>query len=81
MQCDRFKARRAVRVERLSGIWLKRLDDKSREKRVLARGAKLDAGIEVMGLSAKLRCLKKRHFDGGRMAAPKRFPELPLEWW
>jgi hypothetical protein len=80
MQCERLRARRAVRVERLSGIWLKRFDDKSREKRVLDRGARLDAGIDVMGLSAKLRCRRKRHLEEGRIMLPRRFAELPLAW-
>ena len=65
MQCDRLSARRAVRVDTLSGICVKRLVDKSRELRVLARGAKLAAGITVSELSAKLKCFKNRHLEAG----------------
>jgi hypothetical protein len=55
MQWERFRARRAVKVARLSGIWVKRLEDKSREYRVFERGARLVEGMDVIELSAKLK--------------------------
>jgi hypothetical protein len=81
MQCDRLSARKAVKVARLSGTWLKRFEDKSREKRVLDRGAKLVEGIDVMALSAKLKCLRKRHLEAGKIPMERRLPPLDLEWW
>jgi hypothetical protein len=45
---------------------------------VLANGAKLDAEIEVIPLSARLRCLRNLHFDNGSIPIESRFEELPL---
>ena len=56
---------------------------------MLANGARLDASIDVRPLSARLRCLRKRHLEGGRIPIEGRFDELPrvlcqpsdiLEW-
>jgi hypothetical protein len=77
MQWDRFNARSAVKVARLSGTCEKRLADKSNDWRVFARGPRLDAGIEVRELSAKLRCRKKRHLDAGKIPMESRLDELP----
>jgi hypothetical protein len=79
MQWDRLRARKAVRVARLSGICVKRLQDKSKELRVLASGVRLLAGIEVSELSVRLRCFRKRHLEAGRIPMAKRFDELPRE--
>jgi hypothetical protein len=78
MQFDRLSALRAVSVARQSGIWANKFDDRSREWSVLANGAKLDAEIEVIPLSARLRCLRNLHFDNGSMPMASRFEELPL---
>jgi len=80
MQWERFRARRAVKVARLSGIWVKRLEDKSREYRVLERGAKLVEGMDVIELSAKLKWRRKRHLEEGRIPIAKRLLELPRAW-
>src|SRR3569833_1325732 len=89
MQWDRFRARRAVRLARLSGICVKRLDDRSRECSVLDRGPRLLAGMAVSALSARLRCFRNLHLDAGRMPMARRLDALPrglchesdrLEW-
>ena len=67
MQLERFKARKAVREAKQSGICENRFDDRSRECRVLAKGARLAAVIEVRLLSARLRCFRNLHFDDGNM--------------
>jgi hypothetical protein len=76
-------------VAKLSGIWVKRLQDRSNEWSVLARGDRLVAGIDVSELSVRLRCFKKRHLEAGKMPETSRFEELPrmlcqeserLEW-
>jgi hypothetical protein len=46
---------------------------------VFANGAKLEAEIEVIPLSARLRCLRNLHFDDGSIPIESRFEELPLE--
>jgi hypothetical protein len=79
MQWAKFSARRAVRVARLSGICVNRFDERSREWSVLARGFRLVAGIEVSELSVRLRCLRNRHLEAGRMPMDRRFEELPRE--
>jgi hypothetical protein len=71
MQFERFKARNAVSDARQSGISEKRFADKSNECRVLAKGIRLFADIDVSELSARLRCLRKRHFDDGSTLASK----------
>jgi hypothetical protein len=68
-----------VRVARLSGICVNRFEERSRELRVLARGFRLPIGIAVSELSARLRCLRKRHLEAGRMPMARRFEELPRE--
>jgi hypothetical protein len=89
MQCDRFSALNAVSEARQSGIWEKRFDDRSKECNVLAKGARLLADMDVRLLSARLRCLRNLHFDGGKIPIDRRFEELPrglcqlsdrLEW-
>lgn len=76
MQFDRFNARRFVRVARLSGISVKRLLDKSSECNVPAKGARPAERMKVMLLSARLRCLRKRHLLGCRVFNESRFEEL-----
>jgi hypothetical protein len=58
---------------------VKRLVDKSKEYNVLARGARLVAGMAVSELSAKLRCFKKRHLEAGKTPIAMRFEALFLE--
>ena len=77
MQLERLRARRAVSDARQSGICTKRFDERSREWRVFARGAKLAADIEVRPLSARLRCLRNLHFEEGKTPMERRFEELP----
>jgi len=45
---------------------------------VSAKGARLEEDIEVIPLSARLRCLRNLHFDGGSIPMESRFEELPL---
>ena len=89
MQDAKFRARKAVRFAKLSGIWVKRLEERSSECSVFESGERLEAGIEVKELSARLRCLRKRHLEAGRIPMAKRLEELPrglcheserLEW-
>lgn len=78
MQFERLRARRHVKVARLSGISLKRLADKSSDWRVFVSGARLLGDMFVSALSAKLRCRRKRHFVEGNQPRERRFDELPL---
>jgi hypothetical protein len=55
-----------MRDARLSGISVKRFDDRSRELSVLATGARLAAEMEVKEFSGRPRCRRNRHFEGGR---------------
>ncbi len=51
MQLARFRARNAVKLARLSGICVKRFDERSRRNtKLLHKGDRLLAGIEVDGL-------------------------------
>jgi hypothetical protein len=77
IQLERLRARNAVSDARQSGICEKRFADKSNEWRVLARGAKLSADIDVSELSARLRCLRKRHLDDGSAPVARRLELLP----
>jgi len=77
MQLDRFRALKEVRVARLSGISVKRFEDKSSDWRVFARGRRLEAGSTVKELSAMLRCRKNLHFVEGMVPRESRFDELP----
>ena len=53
--------------------------DKSSDCSVLATGERLDAVNVVMLLSARLRCLRNRHLDIGKIPMDeRRFDELPL---
>jgi hypothetical protein len=77
MQFERFNARRAVNDARESGICAKRFDERSREFRVLASGTKPVAEMVVRELSARLRCLRNRHFVDGRMPIDSKVELLP----
>ena len=77
IQFERFNALSAVSDAKQSGICESRFEDKSKECRVLARGNKLSADIDVSELSARLRCLRKRHFDDGSTPAARRLELLP----
>jgi len=79
MQFERFKARSAVSEDKQSGICANKFDDKSSECNVFARGTKLEAEIEVIELSARLRCLRKRHLDEGSTPVVRRLELLPRE--
>jgi hypothetical protein len=77
MQLDRFRARKQDNVDRLSGISVKRLADKSSDCRVFANGARLVDEMLVRALSARLKCLRNRHLVGGNQPNDKRLDELP----
>ena len=67
MQLLRFRAFKEVRVLRASGTSTIRLEDKSRESKLLERGARLEEVIEVRELSARLKCLRNLHLEAGRI--------------
>jgi len=77
MQWERFRALNDTSEARLSGISVKRLEDRSNDCKVLASGERLLAATEVSPLSARLRCRRNLHFDMGRMPNPSRLEELP----
>src|SRR4051812_45917299 len=77
MELERVSAVKGVREERQSGICVKRFEDRSRECRVFANGARLLADMDVKLLSARLRCFKNLHFDDGKMLIERRLDELP----
>ena len=77
MQLERLSARSAVSDAKESGICENKLADKSSELSVLANGTKPAAPMLVSELSARLRCLRKRHFVDGRVCAERRFELLP----
>lgn len=83
MQFDKLRARRLVSVARLSGISVRRLEDRSSECSVLARGVRLVDVMVWRPLSARLRCLRKRHLDVCIVPSASRFDVLcfgVLEW-
>jgi len=80
MQFDKFSALRAVKDARLSGTSVKRLEDMSSECKVFARGARLSKLREVRELSARQRCLRNLHLDGGKIATVNKFEALPLRY-
>ena len=75
MQLARLRARSAVSVARQSGTLTKRLEDRSKDWRVLASGASDVALIEVRELSASERCRRNRHMKEGRMPRDRRLDE------
>lgn len=77
IQLERFSARRQVRLARLSGISTNKLAERSSDCNVLVRGARLAAGIVVKALSARLKCLKKRHLVAGNQPRESKLEELP----
>lgn len=77
MQCDKLRALNATSDATPSGISVKRLEDRSRELRVLATGARLAAETDVREFSGRPRCRRNRHFEGERTSA-SRFVELPF---
>ena len=79
MQLERFSARSATKVGKLSGISANRFEDKSSECKVLATGMKQSDDKIVKELSANPRWRRKRHLVGGKTPA-KRFDELRFPW-
>ena len=77
MQLERFSARKAVREAKQSGTCVNKFEDRSREWRVLANGARLAADMEVRPLSAMLRCLRNLHLEDGKIPMESKFDELP----
>lgn len=80
IQRERLRARRATNDAKLSGTSVKRFEDRSRDCRVLATGARLVAVIEVKELSGSPRCRRNRHLLGGRKLESK-LGELELRQW
>ena len=78
IQNDTFRARRAIRLVKPTGISVNRFEDMSNECRVFANGARLEDANDVSELSAILRCRRKRHFEAGRMPTQVRFDDIPL---
>jgi hypothetical protein len=66
-----------MRDARLSGISVRRFEERSSEFRELATGARLAAEIDVNALSGKPKWRKNRHFDAGRTPG-RRVEELPV---
>lgn len=66
MQWDRFRDLRATSEARLSGTSVKRFQERSRECKVFATGARLATLTLVRELSVRLRCLRNRHLKGLR---------------
>lgn len=79
MQLDKLSARRAVSEAKQSGICENKLDERSKECSVFAKGVKLEADIDVSPLSARLKCLRNLHFEGGNIPIDNKFDELPRE--
>jgi len=71
MLLDKFKARSDVKVPKASGTDTNKLEERSNDVKELASGAKDAREIEVRELSARERCLRKRHFVYGKL--PMRF--------
>jgi len=67
MQLLRFSARRCVKLASASGTSVNKLPDKSKDCKVSATGFRHSTDREVSPFSARLRCRRNRHFDGGRM--------------
>jgi len=78
MQWERFKALRAVKVARLSGICVNRFVDKSSDQSVSERGIRLTAETVVNALSARLRCLRNLHLFAGTNPDAIKFEALCL---
>ena len=64
---ERLSARRLVSMERLSGIETKRLCDRSSDVKDPESGTRAVIETLCSPLSARERCLKNRHFVGGRL--------------
>ena len=77
IQPDRFKALKAVKVAKHSGISEKWFAERSNEWSESARGARPADDKDVSELSARLKCLKNLHFDAGNIPARRIFEELP----
>jgi hypothetical protein len=80
MQFDRSRETSLVNEARASGISVKRLDERFRERSVVATGARLFADSVVKELSASDRYLSLCHFEGGRMLKLRRLEVLSLRW-
>jgi hypothetical protein len=78
MQFERSRELSRVRVAKLSGISVKRLDDRLSDRRVLANGCMLFAEMVCKELSAKDRYFNFCHLLGGRKVMLSRFDELSL---
>jgi hypothetical protein len=78
MQFDKSRETSLVSEARLSGISLKRFEDRFRERRVPATGARLFAEIVVMELSASDRYFSLCHFEAGKIFRLRRLELLSL---
>ena len=78
MQFDRSSEVSLVREARLSGISVKRLEDRLNDLRLVANGVRLSVGRDVSELSANDRYLSRCHFVDASTLMAKRFDELSL---
>ncbi len=65
MQFERSREVNLVKIDRLSGISVKRFDERLRDRSVLANGRRLLVEIEVNELSARLKYFKNLHLLAG----------------
>jgi len=77
-QFDKSSDPSLVSDARPSGISVKRLEERFRDRRVVATGAKLCADIEVNELSARDKYFSLCHLEAGRMFILRRFEALSL---
>lgn len=77
IQFDRFKALKALKVAKQSGISEKWFAERSNEWSESARGARPADDKDVSELSARLKCLKVLHFAAGSTPVRRMLDELP----
>jgi len=78
MQFERSRETSRVNEAKPSGISLKRLAERFRDRSVVATGARLFADMEVKELSARDKYFSRCHFEGGRMFRLRRLELLSL---
>lgn len=78
MQFDRSSEVSLVREARLSGISVKRLEDRLNDLRLVATGLRLSTGRDVSELSASDKYLSRCHFMDVSALVANRFDELSL---
>ena len=76
MQFERSREVSLVKIDKLSGISVKRFEERLRDRSVLANGTKLLAEIEVKELSARLKYFRNLHLLAGKYPRPD-WPKTP----